>query len=90
MATLTDTEGELEASTAEVGAIKRQIIANRFLGAVLACSSFRVPREVWAYARRGQWFEKTLPNLGEQNFHHHSECRQGRLNMWGIFAGPDY
>ncbi|XP_037508358.1 uncharacterized protein LOC119384138 [Rhipicephalus sanguineus] len=68
MAALTDTEVELEASAGKVRAIKRQIIANSCLVAAMASSSFRGPREAWAYARHGRWFEETLPNLGEQNF----------------------
>ncbi|KAH7982418.1 hypothetical protein HPB52_004689 [Rhipicephalus sanguineus] len=68
MAALTRTEVELEASAGKVRAIKRQIIANSCLVAAMASSSFRGPREAWAYALRGRWFEETLPNLGEQNF----------------------
>ncbi|KAH7969801.1 hypothetical protein HPB52_021959 [Rhipicephalus sanguineus] len=51
MAALTDTEVELEASAGKVRAIKRQIIANSCLVAAMASSSFRGPREAWAYAR---------------------------------------
>ncbi|KAH6937786.1 hypothetical protein HPB50_004057 [Hyalomma asiaticum] len=68
MAAIAGIEVELEASAAKIRAIKRHIIANNFLLTASVLSSSRAPKEAWAFARHGRWFEDTLPNLGDQNF----------------------
>ncbi|KAH7954039.1 hypothetical protein HPB49_015118 [Dermacentor silvarum] len=69
MPIITGIEGDIEASAAKVRAFKRQIIASNSMLTGLASSSSDAPTEIWAYPRHACWFESTLPNLGDQNFH---------------------
>ncbi|KAG0414849.1 hypothetical protein HPB47_007991 [Ixodes persulcatus] len=68
MAAIASMDIEIEAASARVRAIKRQLIVSNALLTALASSPRRRHREVWAYPRNGRWFEETLPNLGGRNF----------------------
>lgn len=59
----------IEKSARNTRDLELRLHANMFtLAAVYASTSSSIIREVWCYPRNENWFEETLPNLGDCHF----------------------
>lgn len=66
---LDEMDAEVEAAKAEADAIEEQLLClNNLVTFAAVCSVQRRERRVWVHPRHEGWFERTLPQLDEQNF----------------------
>lgn len=66
LATISSTDIEIDRAVERVRLIKKQLLINKNVLVALSSLSRRARKQVWTYHRDGQWFQKILPNLGEQ------------------------